>query len=172
MGDIIEKRPGKIAEVLLGAVLIVLTTFVPYLNLVNLFPFAGIILSGAFATWVYIIRHQARLSYNEAFMLGAQSGFAGGALLLLVIYLLLEKVRNLSASEFQKVLADWGGRMPADSGDLYSQVMTVVNAPMGIKALSFLVSLVLIGLIFAPLCGLGSRLTVYLLKQQARRSGK
>ena len=168
----IEKHPRKVIEVLLGAVLIVLTTFVPYLNLVNLFPFAGIILSGAAAAWVYIMRHQVPLSYRQAFFLGAQSGFTGGAMILLVIYMLLEKVRNLSEAEFQKLLAEWGGRMATDTTELYRQVMMVVNAPMEIKVISYLVSMVLIGLLFAPLAGLGSRLTVYLLKRQATKRGK
>lgn len=167
----IERHPGKLPEVLLGGVLIVLTTFMPYLNLINVFPFAGIILSGALATWIYIIRHQVPLTYREAFALGVRSGIVGGGGVLLVIYLLLEKVRGLSLNDFQKQLADWSGRMPGDAAELYQQVMTVVNAPPGVKLLSFMLSLLLLCIIFAPLCGLGSRLTVYLLKLQARRRG-
>jgi hypothetical protein len=168
--DITERYPGKLPEVLLGAVLIVLTTFVPVLNLINLFPFAGVILSGALATWIYIVRHQVPLSYRKAFVLGAQSGFVGSALIMFIIYLMLEKVRNLSMVEFQKLLSEWGGRLPSDSTELYRQVMMVINAPIEVKAVSYLLSLVLIALVLAPLSGLGARLTVYILKRQARKS--
>ncbi|HWR01466.1 MAG TPA: hypothetical protein VN371_06345 [Chlorobaculum sp.] len=171
MGDDSFKRlPGQIPEVLLGAVLIALTSFVPYLNLINVFPFAGIILSGAVAAWVYIIRHQVCLSYRQAFFLGAKSGFAGGTILLSVVYLMLENARNLSVDQFKKLLTDWGGRLPSDSAEMYQQVMQIVNAPIGIKLVSFLASMVLIGLLLAPLAGIGSRITVYILKKQAQRS--
>ncbi len=171
MGDeTFERLPGQIPVVLLGAVLIALTSFVPYLNLINVFPFAGIILSGAVAAWVYIMRHQVCLSYRQAFFLGAKSGFAGGMILLSVVYLMLEKARNLSVDQFKKLLTDWGGRLPSDSADMYQQVMQIVNAPFGVKLISFLVSMVLIGLILGPLAGIGARLTVYILKRQARRS--
>ncbi|NTU57424.1 MAG: hypothetical protein HGB00_00670 [Chlorobiaceae bacterium] len=170
VADTIERRPGKLPEVLLGAILIVLTSFVPYLNLVNVFPFAGIIISGALATWVYIIRHQVCLTYREAFVLGFQTGFAGGSFLLLAVYLMLERARNLTLDGFNKLLSEWGGRIPSDSADLYQQVIQIINAPMGVKAVSFLVSFVLIGMLLGPLAGLGSRLTVYLLKKQAQQN--
>lgn len=167
-----SRQPGKLPEVLLGSVIIVLTTFVPFLNLINIFPFAGIILSGALAAWVYIMRHQIALSYRQAFWLGAEAGFTGGALILVVVYLLLENVRDLSLADFQKLLAEWGGQVPGGAGELYQQIMMVVNAPVEVKVMSYIVSLVLIGLLFAPLAGLGSRLTVFLLKLQARREGQ
>ncbi|NTW51785.1 MAG: hypothetical protein HGB22_04280 [Chlorobiaceae bacterium] len=164
------RNPGQTPAVLVGATLIALTSFVPYLNLINVFPFAGIILSGAVAAWFYIIRHQVPLSYRQAFLLGAKSGFLGGSFILFVVYLMLEQARNLSVDQFRKLLTDWGGRMPSDSADMYQQIMMIVNAPFGIKLVSFLVSMVLIGLILGPLAGIGARLTVYILKKQAQRN--
>ncbi len=168
----VERRPGRFPEVLLGAVLLVLTTFVPVLNLVNYIPLAGIVLSGALATWVYIVRHQIRLTYRESFIIGAQSGFTGGVLLLTVLYVLFDRIRGLSAEQFQQLLTDWSGRVTPESAELYQQVMIVVNAPIEVKVISFLVSMVLIGLIFAPIAGLGGRLAVFLLRWHASRSSE
>lgn len=163
------RRPSRIPEILLGAILIVLTTFVPYLNLVNVLPFAGLFLSGAVATWAYIIRHQVPLSHREAFSLGARTGIAGSAGVLAVVYVMLERVRELSLEGFQKMLSDLGGSLPPNTPELYQQILLVINAPAGIKAVSFLLSLIVLALLFGPLAGLGGRFTVWVLKRQAMR---
>ena len=71
---------GTFYAVRLGAILILLSTTVPYLMLLNGFLFAGIFLAGVVALHKTILRFQVALTFREAFVLGCMVGFAGGVL--------------------------------------------------------------------------------------------
>ncbi len=60
---------GKLFAVLLGASIIIVSTTVPYLTLLNVFLFAGIFLAGTVALHQTIMRFQVRLTYNQALSL-------------------------------------------------------------------------------------------------------
>jgi len=65
----------KSSTVLIGVAIVLVTTTVPYLTMLNVFLFSGIFLAGLFALTVSIMRYQVRLSYNEAFVLGFLPAF-------------------------------------------------------------------------------------------------
>ena len=101
--ETVPGRPSKVTALLLGAAVLVLTTTLPYLTLINALFFAGIIASGSAAAWYYIMHHQIRLESGEAFVLGAMSGLVGGVLSVLVAYLLETRsvtFRGSKASNF------------------------------------------------------------------------
>jgi len=69
---------GKLYSVLVGAAIIILTTTIPYLTLLNVFLFAGIFIAGTVALHQTIMRFQVRLTYNQAFAYGCLAGLVGG----------------------------------------------------------------------------------------------
>lgn len=161
--------PGKGPAVLIGALLIVLSTTVPYLTLVNAFLFSGIIFSGAAAAWYYIIHHQVRLSYAQAFVIGAMSGFFGGVLSVGVEYFLLEVFAYRPGLESVRLLVDWGTRMAPEESATFRQLLALITAPVKITVMDLVVSMLLTGAIYAPFAGVGARITVLVLKWQAKR---
>ena len=164
-----ERHPGMLPEVLLGAVLIVLTTTVPYLNLVNALLFSGIIFSGGVAAWYYIIRHQIPLSYRQAFVIGSLCGLAGGVLSVGVEYFLLKVFGYRPGLESLRLLIDWATRMAPEEAPTFRQLLAMVTAPVEISVADLVVSMLLTGAIYAPFAGVGARLAVLILKWQARR---
>ncbi|MCE1273444.1 MAG: hypothetical protein HGB01_05200 [Chlorobiaceae bacterium] len=163
--------PGKGVAVLLGALLIVLSTTLPYLTLVNAFLFSGIIFSGGAAAWFYIIRHQVRLTYGQAFVLGAMCGLAGGVLSVGVEYFLLKVFGYRPGLESLRLLVEWGTRMAPEEAPTFRQLMDMVTAPVEITVTDLVVSMLLTGAIYAPFAGVGARIAVLILKWQARRGG-
>ncbi|HWQ25184.1 MAG TPA: hypothetical protein VN367_00250 [Chlorobaculum sp.] len=168
--EIIPAKPGKAPELIAGAVILILTTIVPYLTLVNAFLFSGIVFSGAVAAYIYIIRHQVRLSYGEAFVFGAMSGFIGGVLSVLVAYLLERVTGYRPGLESVRLLVEWGSRVAPEEAATFRQMLAVVTAPVEVSLTDLLVSMLITGIFYAPFSGLGARLTVLVLKRQARRA--
>jgi hypothetical protein len=170
--DIIPAKPGKAPELITGAALLVLTTTVPYLTLVNAFLFSGIVFSGAVASYIYIIRHQIRLSYSEAFVLGAMSGFIGGALSVLAGFLLEKLFGYRPGVESIRLLVEWGSRVAPEEAATFRQMLATVTAPIEISLTDLVVSMLFTAMFYAPFSGLGGRLTVLILKRQAQRGAK
>ncbi len=165
----VPARPSKAPALLLGVALLVLTTTLPYLTLINAFLFAGIIASGVVAAWYYIMRNQIRIEYGEAFVLGALSGFAGGALSVLAAYLLEKWFGYIPGLESLQLLVAWATSLdPADAGT-FQQMLAIVTEPKEISLSDLLTSMLLTGMFYAPFAGLGGRLTVFVLKRQARK---
>lgn len=165
----VPARPSKAPALLLGAAVLVLTTTLPYLTLINAFLFAGIIASGVVAAWYYIMRNQIRIEYGEAFVLGALSGFAGGALSVLAAYLLEKWFGYIPGLESLQLLVAWATSLdPADAGTFH-QMLAIVTEPKEISLSDLLTSMLLTGMFYAPFAGLGGRLTVFVLKRQARK---
>jgi hypothetical protein len=165
----VPARPSKAPALLLGVALLVLTTTLPYLTLINAFLFAGIIASGVVAAWYYIMRNQIRIEYGEAFVLGALSGFAGGALSVLAAYLLEKWFGYIPGLESLQLLVAWATSLdPADAGTFH-QMLAIVTEPKEISLSDLLTSMLLTGMFYAPFAGLGGRLTVFVLKRQARK---
>lgn len=173
--ETIEKKggaplPGRSGAVLIGSVLLMLTTTVPYLTLINAFLFAGIVFSGASGAWYYIFKNQVRLSYGEAFVLGAFCGIGGGILSVLASYLLLVFFDYRAGIESLRLLVDWGSRVAPEESGTFRELLKTVTAPIEITGTDLLASMIMTGLLYAPLAGLGGRITVFILKRQARRS--
>jgi hypothetical protein len=164
-----ERHPGRLPEVLLGAVLIVLTTTVPYLNLVNALLFSGIIFSGGAAAWYYIVRHQIPLTYRQAFVIGSLCGLVGGVLSVGVEYFLLKVFGYRPGLESLRLLIDWATRMAPEEAPTFRQLLAMVTAPVEISVSDLVVSMLLTGAIYAPFAGVGARLAVLILKWQARK---
>jgi hypothetical protein len=164
-------RPSKAPALLAGSILLVLTTTIPYLTLINAFLFAGIIMSGAAASWYYIMRHQVRIEYGESFVLGAMSGFIGGAFSVLAGYLLEKWFGYLPGLESLQLLVEWASRMASpEDADTFHQMLALVTAQKDISLSDLLMSMLFTGLFYAPFSGLGARLTVFFLKRQARKA--
>lgn len=169
-GENFVPYPEKRTAVLLGALLLVLTTTVPYLNLVNALLFSGIIFSGGAAVWYYIIRHQVPLRYSQAFMLGALAGAVGGVLSVGIEYFLLKVFGYRPGLESLTLLVEWGSRMAPEEAPTFRQLLAMVTAPVEITVMDLVVSMLLTGAIYAPFAGVGGRISVLILKWQARRS--
>lgn len=167
--ETVPGRPSKVSALLGGAVLLVLTTTLPYLTLINAFLFAGIIIAGAVAAWYYIMRNQIRLESGEAFVLGAMSGFVGGALSVLVAYLLEKWFGYIPGLESLRLLVAWATSLAPEDAETFQQMLAMVTAPKDIALSDLLVSMILTGMFYAPFSGLGGRVTVFFLKRQARK---
>jgi hypothetical protein len=98
---------GKRYAVLLGAAIILLTTTVPYLTLLNILLPVGIFVAGAVALHQAIMRFQVRLPYSEAFVLGCITGLAGGILSVVVSFLLIQFLNYTPGMESFLLLIDW-----------------------------------------------------------------
>jgi hypothetical protein len=167
--ETVPGRPSKVPALLAGALLLVLTTTIPYLTLINAFLFAGIIIAGSAAAWYYIMHHQIRIEYGEAFVLGAMSGFVGGALSVLAGYLLEKWFGYLPGLESLQLLVQWASRMAPEEADTFRQMLAVVTEPKEISLTDLLTSMLLTGMFYAPFSGLGARMTVFFLRKQARK---
>jgi hypothetical protein len=168
--ETVPGRPSKVPALLAGAILLAMTTTIPYLTLINAFLFAGIIIAGSAAAWYYIMHHQVRIEYGEAFALGAMSGFVGGALSVLAGYLLERWFGYLPGLESLQLLVEWGSRMAPEEADTFRQMLALVTAAKDISLADLLVNMLFTGLFYAPFSGLGARLTVFFLKRQARKA--
>jgi hypothetical protein len=168
--ETVPGRPSKVPALLCGAALLVLTTTLPYLTLINAILFAGIILSGSAAAWYYIMINQIRLEYGEAFVLGAMSGFVGGALSVLAAYLLEKWFGYIPGLESLQLLVAWASRLAPEEAGTFQEMLTLVNAQKEISLSDLLLSMLLTAMFYAPFSGIGSRLTVLVLKRQARKT--
>lgn len=170
--EIIPGRPSKVPALMAGALVLVLTTTLPYFTLLNAFFFAGIIISGAVAAYFYIMRHQIRISYGEAFLLGVMSGFVGGALSILAGYVLERWFYYLPGLESLQLLVEWATRLAPEESGTFQQMLTMATASKDISLSDLLLSMLFTGMFYAPIAGLGSRLTVFFLKRQARKEAE
>ncbi|MBF0585706.1 hypothetical protein INT08_00280 [Prosthecochloris sp. N3] len=166
--------PGQETERLralgLGALLIVLTTTVPYLTLINALFFAGIFLGGAVAAHHYIISCQVRLSYSEAFFFSFLSGAAGSVISVVISYVLLTTFNYRPGIEGLMLLVDWMQQMAPDQPELSRQFREILEAPVDLSLVDFLLSIVVTVFLYSPVAGLGGIFSVWRLKRQARRS--
>lgn len=170
--ETVPGRPSKIPALIVGALVLILTTTVPYLSLINALFLAGIIISGSVAAWFYIMRHQLRISYPEAFVLGAMSGFAGGALSVLAGFLLEKWFGYVPGLESLQLLVDWGTSVAPQDADTFQQMLLMVTTPKEITLTDLLMNMLFTGIFYAPFAGIGARLTVFFLKRQANKRGK
>jgi hypothetical protein len=166
---------GKLYTVLLGAAIIILTTTVPYLTLVNVFLFAGIFFAGTIALHQTILRFQVRLSYREAFFLGCGAGLAGGVLSESLTFLLMELFNYRPGTESLALVIDWVTDMAKGKPDLQEQVQALVAAeklalaPVSLGFTDIVMNMLFSGAFYAPIAGLGGAFAVLRLKRRARR---
>ncbi|NTW55218.1 MAG: hypothetical protein HGB15_10810 [Chlorobaculum sp.] len=168
--ETVPGRPSKTPALIVGAAVLVLTTTLPYLTLINAFFFAGIVIAGAGAAWYYIMNNQIRIEYGEAFVLGAMSGLFGGALSVLFAYLLEKWFGYIAGLESLRILVAWASQLAPEEAETFQQMLAMATAAKDISLSDLLLNMLLIGMFYAPLSGLGGRLTVFVLKRQARKS--
>jgi hypothetical protein len=167
---------GKLYTVLLGAAIILLTTTVPYLTLVNIFLFAGIFLAGVVSLHQTILRYQVRLSYRDAFFLGCVAGMVGGFVSEGVTFLLMELFNYRPGTESLALVVDWVLEMAKGKPELQEQVQALVAAeklamaPVSISITDILMNMLFSGAFYAPIVGLGGAFAVLRLKRKAARS--
>ena len=119
---------GKRYAVLLGVAIILLTTTVPYLTLLNILLPVGIFVAGAVALHQTIMRFQVRLPYSEAFALGSITGLLGGVLSVVVSFLLIEFFNYTPGVESFVLVIDWMLDVAKGKPELQDQVRTLVEA--------------------------------------------
>jgi len=166
---------GKLYAVLLGSLIIVLTTTVPYLTLLNLFLFAGIFLAGVVALHQTIMRFQVRLTFREAFQLGSVAGFVGGVFSEIITFLLMTFAHYRPGSESLALIINWALEMARKQPELQQQVQALVAAeklalaPVSLTFGEILMNIAFSGLFYAPLAALGGAYAVRRLKRQAAK---
>ncbi|NTW70301.1 MAG: hypothetical protein HGB23_10745 [Chlorobiaceae bacterium] len=167
--------PEKIYTVLLGAVIILLTTTVPYLTLLNVFLFAGIFLAGTIALNHSILRFQVRLEYSAAFFLGCVAGIAGGVLSESAAFILMQQFNYRPGAESLSLIIDWALEMAKGKPELQDQVQALVAAeklalaPVNLSFREMLMNMAFSGAFYAPMTGLGAAYAVRRLKRKARK---
>jgi hypothetical protein len=166
---------GKLYAVLLGALLVILTTTVPYLTLVNVFLFVGIFLAGVISLHNTILRFQVTLTFREAFALGCMAGFMGGVLSEVVTFFLMEFLHYRPGTESLALVIDWALEMAKGRPELQEQVQALVAAeklaiaPVSLSFTDILMNMAFSGVFYAPIAGLGGAYAVRRLKRQAAR---
>ena len=166
---------GQRYAVLLGTAIVILTTTVPYLTMVNVFLFAGIFLAGAIALHQTIMRFQVRLSYRDAFFLGCLVGLVGGVVSEGITFLLMELFNYRPGTESLSIVIDWMTDMAKGRPDLQEQVQALVAAekqalaPVSLSFTDILMNMLFSGAFYAPIAGLGGALAVLRLKRKASR---
>ncbi len=166
---------GKVYALVVGALIIIITTTVPYLTLLNVFLFAGIFLAGAVSLHQTILRFQVKLTFREAFMLGAMAGFAGGALSEVITYFLMTLLHYRPGTESLSLIVDLVLEMAKDQPELAEQAQALVTAeklalePLSLSFKDVLISMLFSGSFYAPIAGLGGAWAVRRLKRQAAK---
>jgi len=166
---------GKLYAVLLGTAIIVLTTTVPYLTLMNVFLFAGIFIAGMVSLHQTIMRFQVKLTFREAFVLGCMAGFAGGVVSEVITFLLMEILHYRPGTESLALLIDWALEMAKGRPELQDQVQALVAAerlalaPVSLSFTDILMNMAFSGVFYAPIAGLGGAYAVRRLKRQAAK---
>lgn len=160
----------KLKAIGIGAILVLASTTVPYLLLLNLFFLAGIIISGAVASYYYIVACQERLAMSEAFVFSSLAGMAGSALSVTADYILISEFNyRPGAAEFIAISEQMKGLSPEQDMRI-NQLQEMLQAPVEATFAGFLLSLVITAIIYAPVAGLGGIFTVWRLKRQAGKS--
>ncbi|MCX6178314.1 MAG: hypothetical protein NT163_02915 [Chlorobiales bacterium] len=166
---------GKLYTVLLGALIIILSTTVPYLTLLNVFLFAGIFLAGTVALHNSIMLFQVRLTYNQAFLLGCVAGLVGGVVSEGITFLLMELFNYRPGTESLALVIDWALEMAKGRPEVQQQVQALVAAeklalvPVKLSFIDILMNMLFSGAFYAPIAGLGGAFAVLRLKRKAAR---
>ena len=166
---------GKLYAVLLASLIILLTTTVPYLTMLNVFLFAGVFLAGMVSLNRTILQFQVRLPTSEAFFLGCVAGMAGGVISEGVTFLLMELFNYRPGAESLALLIGWALDMAKGRPDLQQQVQVLVEAeklvlaPVKLTFNELLMNMAFSGAFYAPSAGFGGVFAVMRLKRQAAR---
>lgn len=167
---------GRLFTLTLCSVLIVLTTTVPYLTLLNVLFFSGIFWSGFIALHQTILRYQVPLSFRDAFVLGSLAGFVGGLASELLGIMLMTLVDYRPGIESLSLIVQWATEQAMHNPELREQVTMLqeaeklAKAPISLSFTDILLNLAITGMVYAPIAGFGGMLAVRWLKYQAART--
>ncbi|HCD36715.1 MAG TPA: hypothetical protein DEQ23_06800 [Chlorobium sp.] len=165
----------KSSTVLIGAAIVLVTTTVPYLTMLNVFLFSGIFLAGLVSLTFSIMRYQVRLPYNEAFVLGFFAGVLGGILSEGAAWILMEYAGYRPGTESLALIIGWLLEMASDKPELQPQVQALLEAeklalaPIILSWRDVLASMLFSAAFYAPIAGFGGMFAVFRLKRKARR---
>jgi len=165
---------GRVYTVLSGAVLVLLSTTVPYLTLLNAFFMAGIFMAGMFSIYFAVMHYQIRLSYSDAFLFASLGGIAGGLISEIAGYLLMEYAGYRPGAESLMLLVGWVHQLADGNPELVELVRELDREAESIARISpdinlkdLLVWIVVSAGLYAPVTGLGGIFMVFRLKRQA-----
>ncbi|TCD47900.1 hypothetical protein [Chlorobium sp. N1] len=165
----------KLFAVMLTAAIVVLTTTVPYLTLLNVFLFLGIFLAGSIALNRSILRFQVRLAYNEAFILAFFGGIVGGIFSEAISWVLMETLSYRPGTESLSLVIDWVVETARNRPELQPQVQALLEAeklalaPVSLSLTDLLASMLFSAAFYAPIAGFGGMWAVFRLKRRAAR---
>jgi hypothetical protein len=166
---------GKLHAVLIGTAIILLTTTVPYLTILNIFLFSGIFAAGAISLYYTILRFQVRLPYSEAYLTGCLSGFAGGALSELAGFFFMEYLNYRPGTESLSLVIDWMQETAKGNPALQEQVKQLVEAekialaPVKMTIADLFINMGVSGVMYGLIAGIGGAFAVFVLKRLAAR---
>jgi hypothetical protein len=166
---------GKLHAVLIGAAVILLTTTVPYLTILNIFLFSGIFVAGAVSLYYTILRFQVRLPYSEAYLTGCLAGLAGGALSEVAGFLFMEFLNYRPGTESISLVIGWMLEMAEGKPALQEQVQQLLAAeklamaPVKLSIADLLINMGVSGVMYGLIAGIGGAFAVFLLKRLAAR---
>ncbi len=161
----------KFRAIALGGLLILLTTTFPYLTLINALFFAGILVSGTAASYYYIVKCQMRLSMSEAFVFSSFAGIAGSVFSVTAGYILITAFNYRPGIEGLLLLTEWLKGMSPEQDAFLNQAKEMLQAPLEMTFVDYLISIPVTIFIYAPIAGLGGVLAVWYLKRQAKKGG-
>lgn len=122
-----------------------------------------------------MITFQARLSYNDAFLLGSLCGIAGGMFSETTGYILVELAGYRPGLESLKLLVGWTRDMFAGKPQLaeqlreLSEIEAFVFEPVRLTLADLFTGMLQSAIFYAAIAGLGGMFTVFRLKRQAAR---
>ncbi len=166
---------GKLYAVLLGSIIIILTTTVPYLTILNIILPVGVFLSGAIALHHTIMRFQVRLPYSEAFLVGGIAGLVGGVVSVSISFLLVQLFHYTTGVESFLLVINWMLEMGKGKPELQEQMRTLVEVkklvldPVRLNFTDLLMNLAIFSVFYAVIAALGGAYAVRRLKRQAAR---
>ncbi|NTU97434.1 MAG: DUF4199 domain-containing protein [Chlorobiaceae bacterium] len=166
---------GKLHAVLIGAAIILLTTTVPYLTILNIFLFSGIFIAGAVSLYYTILRFQVRLPYSEAYLTGCFAGLAGGALSELAAFFFMKFLDYRPGTESFSLVVGWMLEMAKGKPSLEEQVQQLVAAeklamaPLKLSIADLFINMGISGIMYGLIAGIGGAFAVLLLKRHARK---
>ncbi|MDW8467496.1 MAG: hypothetical protein RML35_15465 [Chloroherpetonaceae bacterium] len=145
-----KEQPDNFTAVMWGAAVVVITSLVPYLSLIN-FCCLGVMIGGAVATFQYTSAYQLTLKGGEGFKLGALAGLVGGVAYY-ALFLLLQTLFDyqLGAEEWRQLLLSLFGSDPAAREQIEEALRT--QQQEGLTVLNVIIGLGLT-LILYPLAG-------------------
>ncbi|MBN1154355.1 hypothetical protein JXB12_05480 [candidate division KSB1 bacterium] len=114
-----NSKPDKLVPAVIGGAIIGVISGIPFLNFINCFCCAGVILGGFFAVYFYKKNLvDTPLTYNDGALLGLLAGIFG-----LVISTILEQIIGINSAEMIEQMMEYAEEIPPETEELLRGLM-------------------------------------------------